>query len=184
MSAFVSKKYSYRSGYSYKVSAQIVGETMEAIVKRGDQLTAQSFLDESRPVEAPTHALFEWDDSIAAEKYRLHQSKNVILLVECTEETIEVPDANTEVEVVEVSEPPKESTKFRYAVVNVNPKRPGQIANFVPIQTALSNEDMRRQVLANAIGELKSIYRRYSTLKELAAVMEEIRKLDGMEGEE
>ena len=178
MSAFVSKKYSYRAGYHYNVPAQTVGETMEKIIDRGDQLTAQSFLDESRPKDAPTHALFEWDDTVAAEKYRLHQSKNVILLVECTEETIEVPDSNVEVEVIEATEHPTEASKHHYAVINVNPKRPGQKANFVPVQVALADKDMRSQVLANAIGELKAFERRYSTLIELTGVINEIHKLD------
>lgn len=178
MSAFVSKKYSYREGYSYKVSAQVVGETFEKIIDSGVQLTAQSFLDESRPEESPTHALFEWDDSIAAEKYRLHQSKCVILQVECTEEVIENPDSEVTVSVVEESKRQEEAKKFRYAVVNVNPKKPGQIGNFVPIQKALADQEMRSQVLKNAISALRSIERRYNTLEELSEVCALIRELD------
>lgn len=178
MSAFVSKKYSYREGYSFKVPAQIVGETFERIIDSGVQLTAQSFLDESRPEESPTHALFEWDDSIAAEKYRLHQSKNVILQIECVETSIETSETDSEVEVVERSEHQEDGQHYRHAYVNVNQKRPGQMGNYVPVQTALSNDEMRIQVLRNAISALRSIERRVNYLEELAEVCKIIRDLD------
>lgn len=69
----VYKKYSYKHGKT-GASAQTVGETLERIEKRDGAVTKEAFLEESRPEDSPTHAMFEWNDGIAAEKYRLEQS--------------------------------------------------------------------------------------------------------------
>ena len=74
-------KYSYRNGFNFKVSAQVVGDTLEEIAKTGE-ITSAKFLDVSRPEDAPTHNLFEWDDSTAAERYRLQQATIAINSIE------------------------------------------------------------------------------------------------------
>ena len=72
----------YQKEYSWKVShgvpAQIAGEVMEKIEQRDGKLTKEAFLEESRPVDSPTHSCFEWDDGIAAEKFRLEQARHTI----------------------------------------------------------------------------------------------------------
>ena len=80
MPAFTNK-YSYRSGYRFKVPAQVVGETLEGLAQTGE-LTSARFLEASRPENAPTHNMFEWDDSVAAERYRLQQATVAINSVE------------------------------------------------------------------------------------------------------
>jgi len=41
-------------------------------------LTPATVLDAARPPESPLHSRFEWDDGIAAEKYRLAQASDLI----------------------------------------------------------------------------------------------------------
>lgn len=73
-------KYSWRKGYSYKVPAAIVGGVIESL----PEITSEALLEASRAEESPTHALFEWNDSVAAERYRKHQATCVINAVEVT----------------------------------------------------------------------------------------------------
>lgn len=184
MAAFVSKKYSYRNGaVSRGVSAQTVGEVFESIVNSGEELTSRSFLDASRPVDSPTHNIFEWDDSIAAENWRLHESKNIINSIEIEYVQVEEPETQElEIEFVEHKDP---IPNFRgTAFVNVNPRGFGKTANFVPIETAMKNDDMRSQVLKNALSELKSFKHKYATLNELAKVIQSIDDVISEYGEE
>ena len=52
-------------------------------------LTQQTVLDANRPADAPLHNEFEWDDTEAAEKYRLHQAghliRSLVIVPECEE---------------------------------------------------------------------------------------------------
>lgn len=51
------------------------------------ELTPQAVVDDARPEDAPLHAHFEWDDSIAGEQYRLVQASEMIRKAQITVET-------------------------------------------------------------------------------------------------
>lgn len=161
MSAYVNK-YSYRPGFAFKVPAQIVGETLNEIAGTGT-VTSQTFLDVSRPETAPTHNLFEWNDEIAAERYRLQQATIVI-------NAIEIEIENT-----------SETKQSQVAFVNIVKKAPHRSGSFVPINIALSDQDMRSVVLANAMNELESFRRKYQNLNELASVFKAIDDIENQE---
>lgn len=179
MAVFVSKKYSYATGYGSKVSAQTVGESLERISESGEKVTAQSFLDFSRDVDSPTHGMFEWDDSIAAERYRLHQASTIICHLECTEEVYE--SEPTQIELEEKTVEPIDSTYYRSAYVNVAKRSVvGRKAEYVPITIAMREEDTRSQVLENAFISLRAFERSYSYLQEMALVIDAIHETDEM----
>ena len=154
------KKYSWRHGKS--VSAQVAGEVMEKIEKRDGMLTKESFLEESRPADAPTHNLFEWDDTAAAEKFRLEQSRLAI--------------ADIVVTIVKADEPVK-----RHAFVNVIAGKHNK-AEYSSIEIAMEDESKRKAVLQNAFDELKAFEQKYSEYKELAGVFAEAHKAERLFG--
>lgn len=178
MSAFFSKKYSWREGYSYKKPAQVVGAVMEAIEKRDGIVTAKSFLEESRPEEAETHDMFEWDDAVAAEQYRLSQSSRIINQISCEVIYEESPEVETTVTLLDdspVEEILRNPISSRSAFVNVSATgRAKNSAVFVSIDRALSDADMRKQVLENALSALRAFRSKYAELKELAGVFKAI----------
>ena len=153
-------KYSYRKGFNFKVSAQVVGDTLEEIAKTGE-ITSAKFLDASRPEDAPTHNLFEWDDSTAAERYRLQQATIAINSIE-----------------VQIVDEVNATVTPQAAFVNVISKAPRKAGAFVPIEIAMSDEAMRSTILLNALNELKSFRRKYSQLSELADIFFEIKKIE------
>ena len=159
MPAFTNK-YSYRSGFKFKVPAQVVGETLEGLAQTGE-LTSARFLEVSRPEDAPTHNIFEWDDSIAAERYRLQQATVAINSVE-----------------VQIVNETTGTATAQAAFVNVIKKAPLRQGSFVPIEVALSDENMKNTLLLNALNELKSFRRKYNQLSELSAVFTEIKKIE------
>ena len=159
MPAFTNK-YSYRRGFNFKVPAQIVGETLEELAQNGE-LTSSSFLDASRPEESPTHNLFEWDDSIAAERYRLQQATVAINSIE-----------------VQIINEATATVMPQAAFVNVISKAPSRPGSFAPIEIALSDENMRSTLLLNALNELKSFRRKYNQLSELTDVFLKIKKIE------
>lgn len=146
-------KCSWRAGHG-NVSAEDAYKVMEGIEKRDGKVTAQTFLDESRPEESPTHGCFEWDDAIAAEKYRLDQAQHTILDLVVT---VVHDDKQTKVP----------------AFVNVTSK--GN-AEYVTTNVAYSHVESREIVLLNALRELEAFKRKYKNLTELAEVFKVIDK--------
>lgn len=68
------KKYSWKS-VGFNANAQKVGEELENIV----DVTNRNVLDYAKNnINSELHKCFEWDDTIASEKYRLIQASNLI----------------------------------------------------------------------------------------------------------
>ena len=144
--------YKWKNNNSLGCKAQAAGEVIEQIEKENGEVTKEAFLDASRPEDAPTHPCFEWNDDVAAEKYRLWQSGNVIRNV-CV--------------VIEKDDGAKEQIP---AFVNVR-ENYKESASFVNISTVLSNEEQKKIMLSNAETELKAFRNKYAKLNELANVI-------------
>lgn len=158
---FLSKEYRWGPGVKYAVPAAVVGGVLEHIEERDGQVSKEAFLEESRPEEAETHDLFEWDDAKAAEKYRLVQSGKII--------------NNLVIEVKTVGNPDKPI--LTKAVVNVEPEN-HKTATYKSIEVAMTDTSSREIVLHHALVELASFKAKYSSLTELAGVIDEITKVE------
>lgn len=54
-------------------------EALKAIAERnGGLLRPQAVVDEARDEKSPLHSAFEWNDGVAAERYRLDQAQRLI----------------------------------------------------------------------------------------------------------
>lgn len=169
------------------VSADVAGAVMEQLEREHGCVTKSNFLEASRPEDSPTHKLFEWDDTKAAEKYRLGQSRfyisNLRIVVEeikAEEKPISVqsfkPDDGKDVPVSVQSfksEDGKDIPVTTRAFVSVSDTQRGR-AEYVNIERALSDEDMRKNVLRNALLELKEFEGKYSRYKELSSIFDAI----------
>ena len=168
MSVYVSK-YSWKSGYNYKVSAETVGGVLKEIEESEGEVTSKSFLEFSRPEDSVTHSMFEWDDTVAAEKFRLYQSGRIInqLAIEIVYEDDGRPTEMT----VDVVEQKKQVVS---AFVNTVGKSTKASASFTNVIDALNDPVKRQAVLSNAKMELASFKRKYGNLRELSAVIKAI----------
>lgn len=61
----------------YKTDPNVAAEVMHGLAEQG-KLNKKELVEVSRPEEAPLHKDFEWDNEVAAEKYREHQAQNMI----------------------------------------------------------------------------------------------------------
>lgn len=138
----------YQWRFSMGIPAQEAGEELERIEREHGNITPELVLDASREESAPLHECFEWDNDVAAEKYRISQAGHIIQNLIVTN----IEGHNT---------PPVR------AFVNVGTKQKGE---FVGISIAMQNAETRDYVLENAIRELESFRRKYRHLSELADV--------------
>ena len=154
-------EYEYREGWHPKVDANTVGGVVEQIEEKNGEVTSELFLDASRPEDSPTHAVFEWDDSAAAEKYRLQQASATIGAIRVVVRVIEDNTARDVPHRAYVNVVDDNSLKGRY----------------INVVDAMSNADTRAAVLRRALRELKVFQDKYSTLSELAAVFAAIKSV-------
>ena len=70
---------------------------LQTIYDEHGKLTPTLVLDAARAPEHPLHTHFEWRDGIAAEKWRLHQARELIRTVRCV---YKEPETDTEAPVL------------------------------------------------------------------------------------
>lgn len=140
------------NGFVPSLDANIVGGVCEHIEETEGGVTKHNFLEFSTPEDSPTHCLFEWDDGIAAHKYRLRQSTSIISCLRIT-----------------YINKRKEEAKVN-AFINVS--RPEKTSVYESIESALSDDVKRSIVLARIQGELDAFVARNSTVEELADILE------------
>ena len=158
--------YDIKKGFQIsKKYAQPAGEIM-AELEAEDKLTAEELVNVSRPEDAPLHDYFEWNDAVAAEKYRVRQGNYLIEAVVEVHNKPSVDDSNkVEVEVI----------KPFYALETGS-------TNYYHIETIVQSEDKAQRLLAMATKELLSIRKRYDIIADkLAGVFKAIDELQESE---
>jgi len=154
--------YAWREGrsaspYLSNVSPQVVGEELEKVREQGGgMIFPRAVIDHARPSDSPLHSCFEWNDTEAAEKFRIVQARGVI----------------KSVEIVEIQGKPLPSpivanvSVTRRAVVPGDPR----IRYYESTPLALQDPELRDQVLQKALRELESWRERYDAFTEFSLV--------------
>lgn len=122
------------------------------------ELTPQDVVDDARSHNSPLHSFFEWDDSAAAEQYRLDQARGLIRSV-----------------VAIYTHPDKPAQRTRAFVHVPEPGTP----HYRETSHALSQKKTRELVLQRAWREFQQWRKRYKDLSEFAdliAVADEVAK--------
>lgn len=136
----------------YGVDANEAGKVMEGLEKTVG-LTKKSLVDASRPEDAPLHKAFEWNDSIAGEKYREIQAGKMI----------------TNLKVVTKVDETKKTRGFVSLEYGVG--KPGV---FESTEKVLSVTEKKDRLLTLAIRDLQAFRRKYISLSELSELFEMI----------
>lgn len=137
--------------------AQVVGEALEQM----GSFTPTDVVEAARPDTSPLHEHFEWDDLKAAEKYRLHEARQIVshiaVIVKVNGRdtqtrafhSISVQDGNSEVE-------------HRYTAIKI----------------VSANPDMREQVIQKAMIELEGWQKRHEQYADIFGedLFQEIKK--------
>ena len=145
--------YQWKTGSRHKVSAAVAAEVMDQLAEE-ERLNPTELVEVSRPDDAPLHSEFEWDNNVAAEKWREEQASAMIRHL-----------------VVRIDANGQEYPTRQYFMVQ------REANTYEPIQVILRNEDKTAMLLEQAKRELKAFKAKYAGLKELAAVIHAIDSL-------
>ena len=145
--------FEWKPGSRFKVDANTAGAVCEQLEAAGN-LSAKSLLDVSRPEDAPLHSEFEWNDSIAAEKFREEQARCIIRHL-----------------VVRLDEKPNEQVRGFFRIEQTVQQ------SYTNVTTILTQRDLRSQLIQQALEEMAAFQRKYSTLTELAIIFEAAAKV-------
>ena len=131
--------------FKYNANAQTVAEE---IISIGDSATPAQIVEVARNENTELHKCFEWDDSIAAEKYRKHQAGDIVrcLVIKRTEDT------------------PKETPPLRFFY------KPSNGEGYKPTAFIVKHEDEYQKLLERALSELRAFKAKYSMLQELEEI--------------
>lgn len=144
--------YSWKPKSNIKIDAQLAGETVEMLRERlgVGVLSPADLLSHARDSNSPLHDGFEWDDGSAGEQYRLQQAGHMLRSLTVT------------VSFRESAEP-----KPVRAFVNVTHR--GE-RGYTSMAHAMSDAELRAQVIAQAWCELLSWRQKYGDYSELAKI--------------
>lgn len=128
----------------FKADAQKVGEEISAL---GDEVTPQQLVEAARDESTELHKCFEWDDTIAAEKWRLHQARQVFCFLVIREE-----------------EPKPEDVPVRVWHKNDS-------GGYKRAELVFRQEDEYQKLLQAAYAELRAFKIKYARLQELSEIL-------------
>ena len=135
------------------------GRFLKELAKtNGGVLGPSAVVDAARPKASPLHRMFEWDNTKAAEKFRLLQAAEIlrvsVTMIQCRNKKCTVR-----------------------AFVSIGASRGSGNDSYYATAKVLSSAQLRKQMLDDALSELEAFEAKYNTLVELASVFAAIRKL-------
>jgi len=129
-------------------------KALEEIRKaNGGILRPKDVVDAARDPNHILHPYFEWDDTKAAELYRLEQARSLIRRVE-----------------IEVKIEDRKPVKVRAYVSLQDDRQKGD--SYRATVEVLSQEELREKLLEEARREMEAFIKKYRTLDELAGVIQ------------
>lgn len=146
--------YKWKIDGVWKQDANIVGNELKILADNND-LSPESVLETARDEDSPLHDLFEWDDRIAAEKYRLSQARRIIQ------------------QIVLVNDHPNAETRELRAFVTESRSD----GHYQLITTVVEDPDTYEVLLKRAKFELQMFRDKYKAILELKELFDEIDKV-------
>ena len=142
-------RYAWARQNLFKLDANVVGEHIESLVEKyNEHLTADEILADARATRSPIHDAFEWDDSVAAEKFRRRQARALVISL--------VPMKGTK------------KMRTRAFVFVRHAKHERKV--YMPVRSAMGRPDMRDQLIENAYRQLDQWMTHYAGRPELRFV--------------
>lgn len=138
-----------------KINDAAVQELKRIAAQSGGVLKPRAVVDAARADTSPLHSYFEWDDSKAAETHRIWQARQVISVAVDYQKIGNGEMVETQV-FVSLTTDRRDEGGYRV------------------VTAVMSDEDLRRQLLVDARGEMIRFKEKYRRLSELADVFKAI----------
>lgn len=159
----VMAKYQPAKGAMYsKKQATALGRVLESL---GQHVTPAQVVESARSVRSPIHGMFEWDNTAAAEQYRLWQARSHVNHLEIC---IETPDGDIE-------------TRAYHSVVIVNAD--DRVRGYSHMSDVRNSPALADQVIAKALRELDGWQQRYDEYRDVfGQIFKAIKKVKATRG--
>ncbi len=144
-------KIKWRVGGIFNANAEKVYQELRDC---GETYTPREVVEKAKDEQSELHKCFEWDDTIAAEKYRLHQARMLIANI-----------------VVEVEQAEGQTTELRLYQSN------GRNNGYSESVLIARDVDRYAELLERAKSELDSFRKRYESIAELEEVITAIEEV-------
>lgn len=139
------------------MNPEIIAELKRIADANEGVLRPSDVVEAARVETSPLHSRFDWDDSEAAEKWRLHQARGLIRVT---------------VEYIGTGEEKIPARVF----VSLTTDRNEDGGGYRATAAVMADTDYRKQLLADALDEMQRFEKKYAELKELAEVFAAMRK--------
>ena len=113
-----------------------------------ENITPWTVLEKAKDENSELHKCFEWDNDVAAEKYRTIQAGNIIRMLYIVPKNEDTPP------------------------VRVLSRTSDTV--YQPTRTFVTNQNEYEDLLKRALSELESFRKKYNTLSELEQIFEQI----------
>jgi hypothetical protein len=137
-----------------KANPQAVGEALAQITEKSKgHLTPKAVVGAARDAGSILHQHFEWDNSVAAEKYRLDQARSLIRAIHVADIMVDDKPARAFLSIAD-----KGGTTYR------------------TVDEVLSSQDLQQRVLEQAHRDLIAFETRYRSLEEVCKFVRQARE--------
>lgn len=147
-------QYKWKRTPKGKVDAQVAGEHIEEIKEKRGGITPQLLVIEAKKKRSPLHNCFEWDDSAAAEQYRIVQAREILRYL---------------VVVIELETENEEEIYVRGFVAPLDTDEDSQ-TSYLTISEVMADEDLDRAYKQQILRELKAIKHKSKSYDEFSKV--------------
>jgi len=134
----------------------VIGE-LRAIAEKYGLITPQAVIERARNPNSSLHSKFEWDDTLAAEKWRIEQARRLLQV------TIEY-----------IGENPEPVRAF----VSLVRDRSGDDTGYRVTSVVVSDKELYAEMLRDAVCEMRVFEQKYRRVKELRHVFAAMKKVN------
>lgn len=155
-------EYKWKNQSRIKVKAQDAAVELERIRTKNGYLKPEDIVEEARKKSNRLHDYFIWDDTEAAQQYRIWQARHLIAVLVVVRSDDKSDDP---------------LTVRAYAHMKEDDENKDAGPHYVNVMEGMTDLGMRERILADALKELASFRRKYADLKELAAIFAAMDKI-------
>lgn len=144
--------------------AQDVGQRLEQLRRELRRpITAEDIVDDAKAKSSQLHAFFEWDDTIAAHKWRVAQTGRMIGSLQRAEKDGRGRDVGVRAFVAVTN---------RELATSAERKEAARL--LVPSDVAMADVDMRNEILHRAMYDAERFTNRWGHIKQLAKIFQAV----------
>jgi len=155
------KKFQFKKGVSLPIKPKDVGQEFERLKKANKGLlNPRIVLRSAKPKGSILHKCFQWNDSEAAEKYRLSQASHLL----------------RSIEIVYVGDDGKKSLPARAFVTLIEEGICKPRSNYMAIAEVLNDKELRARYLSDTLSEYEALSRRNVNIKEFTTIHNAIKR--------